>query len=46
MPKRKRISPEALDTSLLPKQRKPVPHAFVLDALSGIFVMTPPHRTR
>jgi hypothetical protein len=30
MTKRKHVSPEALDASLLPKQRKPIPHAFVL----------------
>src|SRR5215469_15972745 len=42
MNKRKRISPEALDASLLPKQRKPIPHAFVLDALSPISPYTRP----
>jgi hypothetical protein len=36
MTKRKRISPEALDASLVPKQRKPIPHAFVLDAISTL----------
>ena len=34
MTKRKHFSPEALDASSLPKHRKPIPHAFVLDALS------------
>ena len=33
MTKRKHFSPEALDASSLPKHRKPIPHAFVLDAL-------------
>jgi hypothetical protein len=42
MTKRKRISPEALDTSLLPKQRKPIPHAFVLDAISTLSPYTRP----
>src|SRR5215472_13057990 len=42
MNKRKRISPEALDASLLPKQRKPIPHAFVLDALSPLSPYTRP----
>jgi len=41
MTKRKRISPEALDASL-PKQRKPIPHAFVLDALSTLSPYTRP----
>jgi hypothetical protein len=36
MTTRKRVSPEALDASLLPKQRKPIPHAFVLDAISTL----------
>jgi hypothetical protein len=36
MTKRKHVSPEALDVSLLPKQRKPIPHAFVLDAISTL----------
>ena len=36
MTKRKHVSPEAVDSSLLPKQRKPVPHAFVLDAISTL----------
>jgi hypothetical protein len=34
--KRKHISPEALDASLVPKRRKPIPHAFVLDAISTL----------
>jgi hypothetical protein len=36
MTKRKHVSPEPLDASLLPKQRKPIPHAFVLDAISTL----------
>jgi hypothetical protein len=36
MRKRINVSPEALDASLLPKQRKPIPHAFVLDAISTL----------
>jgi hypothetical protein len=36
MTKRKHVFPEALDASLLPKQRKPIPHAFVLDAISTL----------
>ena len=42
MAKRKRISPEALDASLVPKQRKPIPHAFVLDAISTLSPYTRP----
>jgi hypothetical protein len=42
MAKRKHISPEALDASLLPKQRKPIPHAFVLDAISTLSPYTRP----
>ena len=42
MTKRKHLSPEALDASLLPKQRKPIPHAFVLDALSPLSPHTHP----
>ena len=42
MTKRKHISPEALDASLLPKQRKPIPHAFVLDAISPLSPHTHP----
>jgi len=37
-----RVSPEALDANLLPKQRKPVPHAFVLDAISTLSPYTRP----
>src|SRR5437588_2568566 len=33
--KRKHLSPEALDASLLPKHRKPIPHAFMLDAAAA-----------
>ncbi|HEY6303480.1 MAG TPA: MmcQ/YjbR family DNA-binding protein [Terriglobales bacterium] len=42
MRKRKTVSPEALDASLLPKQRKPIPHAFVLDAISTLSPYTRP----
>lgn len=42
MNKRKRIPPEALDPTLLPTPRKPIPHAFVLDALSGLSPYTRP----
>jgi hypothetical protein len=42
MTKRKHVSPEALDASLLPKQRKPIPHAFVLDAISTLSPHTRP----
>jgi hypothetical protein len=42
MTRRKHVSPEALDASLLPKQRKPIPHAFVLDALSTLSPHTRP----
>jgi len=42
MTKRKRISPEALDATLVPKQRKPIPHAFVLDAISALSPYTRP----
>ena len=42
MTKRKHVSPEALDASLLPKQRKPIPHAFVLDAISNLTPYTRP----
>src|SRR5208282_4596603 len=42
MPKRRHVSPEALDASLLPKQRKPIPHAFVLDAISTLSPYTRP----
>jgi len=42
MTNRKRVSPEALDSSLLPKQRKPIPHAFVLDAISTLSPYTRP----
>jgi len=41
MTKGKRVSPEALDASLL-KQRKPIPHAFVLDAISTLSPYTRP----
>ncbi len=42
MPKKKRIAPDALDASLLPKPRKAIPHAFVLDALSALSPYTHP----
>jgi hypothetical protein len=42
MTKRKHVSPEALDTSLLPKRRKPIPHEFVLDAISALSPYTRP----
>jgi hypothetical protein len=42
MTKRKHISPDALDASLVPKQRKPIPHAFVLDAISALSPYTRP----
>jgi hypothetical protein len=42
MTKRKRISPESLDASLLPKHRKPIPHAFVLDAIASLSPYTRP----
>ena len=42
MTQRKQVSPEALDASLLPKQRKPIPHAFVLDAISTLSPYTRP----
>ena len=42
MTKRKHVTPEALDAGLLPKQREPVPHAFVLDAISTLSPYTRP----
>jgi hypothetical protein len=42
MTKRKYVSPEALDASLLPKRRKPIPHVFVLDAISTLSLYTRP----
>src|SRR5438309_10297879 len=42
MTKKKYVSTEALDASLLPKQRKPIPHAFVLDAISTLSPYTRP----
>jgi hypothetical protein len=42
MTKRKHVSPEALDANLLPKQRKPIPQAFVLDAISTLSPYTRP----
>jgi hypothetical protein len=40
--KRKHVSPEALDASVLPKRRKPIPHEFVLDAISALSPYTRP----
>ena len=40
--KRKHVSPEALDGSVLPKRRKPIPHEFVLDAISALSPHTRP----
>jgi hypothetical protein len=34
--KRKHVSAEALDGTLRPKHRKPIPHAFVLDAIASL----------
>jgi hypothetical protein len=42
MAKRKHVSPDALDASLVPKQRQPLPHAFVLDAISTLSPYTRP----
>jgi hypothetical protein len=42
MSKRRQISPKTLDAGLLPKQRKPIPHAFVLDAISSLSPYTRP----
>src|ERR1700756_2344205 len=42
MTKRQHVSPEALDASLLPKHRKPIPHAFVLEAISTLSPYTRP----
>ena len=42
MTRTKHLSPEALEASLLPKQRKPIPHAFVLDAISTLSPYTRP----
>jgi len=38
MTKRKHVSLETLDASLLPKHRKPIPHGFVLEAISTLSV--------
>lgn len=40
--KRKHVSPEALEASLTPKRRKPIPHAFVLDAIASLSPYTRP----
>jgi hypothetical protein len=40
--KRKHVPPEAPDASLLPKRRKPIPHEFVLDAISALSPYTRP----
>ncbi len=42
MTKRKHLSPEGLESSLLPKQRKAIPHAFVLDTISTLSPYTRP----
>jgi hypothetical protein len=42
MTKRKHTSAETLDASLLPKRCKPIPHAFVLDAISTLSPYTRP----
>ena len=42
MTRRQHVSPEALDASLLPKHRKPIPHAFVLEAISTLSPYTRP----
>ena len=42
MTKRKHVAPEALDASLLPMRRKPIPHAFVLDAITTLSPYTRP----
>jgi hypothetical protein len=42
MTKRKRVSEEALDVSLRPKQRKPIPHAFVLEEIASLSPYTRP----
>ena len=42
MTTRKRVSPEALGAGLVPKQRKPIPHGFVLDAISTLSPYTRP----
>jgi hypothetical protein len=42
MTERKHVSPEALDASLLPKHRRRIPHAFVLDAIATLSPYTRP----
>jgi hypothetical protein len=42
MAKRKYVSPDALDASLARKQRKPIPHAFVLDSIATLSPYTRP----
>ena len=42
MSKRRNVSPEDLKANALPKQRKPIPHAFVLDSLSTLSPHTRP----
>jgi hypothetical protein len=42
MTKREHVAPEAPDASLLPTQRRPIPHAFVLDAISILSPHTRP----
>ena len=42
MTKRKHVPPEAPDASFLTKRRKPIPHEFVLDAISALSPYTRP----
>ena len=42
MSKKKHVTQETLDASLVPKQRKPVPHVFVLEAISTLSPYTRP----
>jgi hypothetical protein len=42
MTKRRHVSQEALDASLLPQHRKPIPHGFVLEAISTLSPYTRP----
>jgi len=42
MRKRNTVSPETLGGSLVPKRRKPIPHSFVLEAISTLSPYTRP----
>lgn len=42
MSKKQHLSREPMKASLLPKPRKPIPHAFVLDAISALSPYTRP----